>query len=277
MRLKCASRELDLSRPAVMGILNVTPDSFSDGGRFNTLDSALRHTAAMVAAGVDIVDVGGESTRPGSVRISVQDELDRVIPVVEGISSRFDVVISVDTSTPEVMTQAAAAGAGILNDVRGLRREGALEAVAASGLPVCVMHMQGEPEDMQDNPTYRTNVVDEVCQYLQDRISACEAAGIKRENIILDPGFGFGKTLDHNLSMMKHMEKFLELEQPLLVGVSRKSMIGKVLDRPVDERLYASLGLAAMAAMKGAHIIRVHDVPETRDVVDMLAAVMQAE
>ncbi|MGY0216920.1 dihydropteroate synthase [Endozoicomonadaceae bacterium StTr2] len=277
MRLKCASRELDLSRPAVMGILNVTPDSFSDGGRFNTLDSALRHTAAMVAAGVDIVDVGGESTRPGSVRISVQEELDRVIPVVEGISSRFDVVVSVDTSTPEVMTRAAAAGAGILNDVRGLRREGALEAVAATGLPVCVMHMQGEPEDMQDNPTYRTNVVDEVCQYLQDRISACEAAGIKRENIILDPGFGFGKTLDHNLSMMKHMEKFLGLEQPLLVGVSRKSMIGKVLDRPVDERLYASLGLAAMAAMKGAHIIRVHDVPETRDVVDMLAAVMQAE
>ena len=277
MRLKCANRELDLSRPAVMGILNVTPDSFSDGGRFNTLDSALRHTAAMVAAGVDIVDVGGESTRPGSVRISVQEEQDRVIPVVEGISSRFDVVVSVDTSTPEVMTQAAAAGAGILNDVRGLRREGALEAVAATELPVCVMHMQGEPEDMQDNPTYRTNVVDEVCQYLQQRIRACEAAGIKRENIILDPGFGFGKTLDHNLSIMKHMERFLELEQPLLVGVSRKSMIGKVLDRPVDERLYASLGLAAMAALKGAHIIRVHDVPETRDVVDMLAAVMQAE
>ncbi len=277
MRLKCADRELDLTRPCVMGVLNVTPDSFSDGGRFNTLDSALRHTAAMVAAGVDIVDVGGESTRPGSVRISAEEELDRVVPVVEGISQRFDVVISVDTSTPEVMRQSAAAGAGILNDVRGLRREGALKAVAETGLPVCVMHMQGEPEDMQDNPTYKTSVVDEICSYLLDRVEACKAAGIAHENIILDPGFGFGKTLEHNLSILKYLEKFLQLNFPLLVGVSRKSMIGKVLDRPVDERLYASLGLAAMAVTKGAHIIRVHDVPETRDVVDMLSAVMNAE
>ena len=277
MRLKCADRELDLTRPCVMGVLNVTPDSFSDGGRFNTLDSALRHAAAMVAAGVDIVDVGGESTRPGSVRISTEEELERVVPVIEGISQRFDVVISVDTSTPEVMRRSAAAGAGILNDVRGLRREGALEAVAETGLPVCVMHMQGEPENMQDNPTYKGDVIDEVCNYLLGRVNACEVAGIARKNIILDPGFGFGKTLEHNLSMLKHLERFLQLEFPLLVGVSRKSMIGKVLDRPVDERLYASLGLAAMAITKGAHIIRVHDVSETRDVVDMLSAVMNAE
>lgn len=274
-RLLCGSRELDLSRPHVMGILNVTPDSFSDGGYFNRLDRALAHVESMLAAGATLIDVGGESTRPGAEPVSVEDELGRVLPVVEAISSRFDVVISVDTSTPEVMTASAQAGAGLINDVRALERPGALQAAAATGLPVCLMHRQGEPGSMQDAPSY-ASVLDEVSAYLQARVAACEMAGISRARLLLDPGFGFGKSLEHNLQLFAGMGHLRPSGLPLLVGVSRKSMIGQVLDRPVDQRLSGSLALAALAIGAGARIIRAHDVAETIDAVRMASAVMQA-
>ena len=274
-RLLCGSRELDLSRPHVMGILNVTPDSFSDGGYFNRLDRALAHVESMLAAGATLIDVGGESTRPGAEPVSVEEELGRVLPVVEAISSRFDVVISVDTSTPEVMTASAQAGAGLINDVRALERPGALQAAAATGLPVCLMHRQGEPGSMQDAPSY-ASVLDEVSAYLQERVAACEMAGISRARLLLDPGFGFGKSLEHNLQLFAGMGHLRPSGLPLLVGVSRKSMIGQVLDRPVDQRLSGSLALAALAIGAGARIIRAHDVAETMDAVRMASAVMQA-
>ncbi|AJE14328.1 dihydropteroate synthase [Stutzerimonas balearica] len=274
-RLTFGSRVLDLARPQVMGILNVTPDSFSDGGRFTGRDAALRHAAQMVAAGATFIDVGGESTRPGARQVSPTEELERVAPVVEAIARDLDVVISVDTSTPAVMREVARLGAGLINDVRSLQRDGALDAAAATGLPVCLMHMLGEPADMQDDPRYE-NVTAEVRQFLAARMDACEAAGIARERIILDPGFGFAKTVEHNLSLFKNLQQLEALGRPLLVGVSRKSMIGKVLGREVDGRLYGSLALAALAVAKGASIIRVHDVAETVDVVRMIAAVENA-
>ncbi|MCZ4126507.1 dihydropteroate synthase [Stutzerimonas balearica] len=274
-RLTFGSRVLDLARPQVMGILNVTPDSFSDGGRFTGRDAALRHAAQMVAAGATFIDVGGESTRPGARQVSPTEELERVAPVVEAIARDLDVVISVDTSTPAVMREVARLGAGLINDVRSLQRDGALDAAAATGLPVCLMHMLGEPADMQDDPQYE-NVTAEVRQFLAARMDACEAAGIGRERIILDPGFGFAKTVEHNLSLFKKLQQLEALGRPLLVGVSRKSMIGKVLGREVDGRLYGSLALAALAVAKGASIIRVHDVAETVDVVRMIAAVENA-
>ncbi len=274
-RLPCGSRELDLSRAHVMGILNVTPDSFSDGGRFNSLDTALRHVEGMLQAGATLIDVGGESTRPGALAVSGEEELQRVVPVVEAIAARFDVVISVDTSTPAVMTQSAAVGAGMINDVRSLEREGALQAAAATGLPVCLMHRQGEPDNMQDAPTY-ASVLDEVNAYLTARVAACEAIGIARNRLLLDPGFGFGKSLAHNLQLFARMSELRPDDLPLLVGVSRKSMIGQVLDLPVDQRLYGSLALAALAVNAGACIIRAHDVAETVDVVRMVNAVAQA-
>ncbi len=274
-RLTFGSRVLDLARPQVMGILNVTPDSFSDGGRFTGRDAALRHAAQMVAAGAAFIDVGGESTRPGARQVSPTEELERVAPVVEAIAGDLDVVISVDTSTPAVMREVARLGAGLINDVRSLQRDGALDAAAATGLPVCLMHMLGEPADMQDDPRYE-NVTAEVRQFLAARMDACEAAGIDRERIILDPGFGFAKTVEHNLSLFKNLQQLEALGRPLLVGVSRKSMIGKVLGREVDGRLYGSLALAALAVAKGASIIRVHDVAETVDVVRMIAAVENA-
>tara|TARA_R110000796_G_scaffold16350_17_gene50966 strand:- start:667 stop:1455 length:789 start_codon:yes stop_codon:yes gene_type:complete len=258
-----------------MGILNVTPDSFSDGGYFNRLDRALAHVESMLAAGATLIDVGGESTRPGAEPVSVEEELGRVLPVVEAISSRFDVVISVDTSTPEVMTASAQAGAGLINDVRALERPGALQAAAATGLPVCLMHRQGEPGSMQDAPSY-ASVLDEVSAYLQARVAACEMAGISRARLLLDPGFGFGKSLEHNLQLFAGMGHLRPSGLPLLVGVSRKSMIGQVLDRPVDQRLSGSLALAALAIGAGARIIRAHDVAETMDAVRMASAVMQA-
>lgn len=259
-----------------MGILNITPDSFSDGGRFAQRDLALRHAEAMVAAGATLIDVGGESTRPGAAAVSANEELNRVAPVVEAISRELDVVISVDTSTPTVILETARLGAGLINDVRSLRREGALEAAAATGLPVCLMHMRGEPTDMQDDPRY-DDLIGEVTAFLGERMDACVAAGIPAERIILDPGYGFAKNLDHNLSLFKHMEALHVLGRPLLVGVSRKSMIGKVLDKPVDQRLYGALALAAMAMIQGARILRVHDVAETVDVVRMIAAVESAK
>lgn len=275
-RLPCGNRVLDLAHTHVMGILNVTPDSFSDGGRFAPLDAALRHAEAMVLAGATLIDVGGESTRPGAPVVSPQAELDRVAPVVERIARELDVIISVDTSAPMVMAEVSRLGAGLINDVRSLRREGALQAAAATGLPVCLMHMLGEPGDMQDNPRYE-DLVGEVSGFLADSMARCAAAGIGPERIVLDPGFGFAKTLQHNLSLFKHMEALHALGRPLLVGVSRKSMVGQTLNRPVAERLYGSLALAALAMTKGARILRVHDVAETVDVVRMIAAVDSAD
>ncbi|TWC40252.1 dihydropteroate synthase [Pseudomonas sp. SJZ079] len=275
-RLPCGSRFLDLSRPQVMGILNVTPDSFSDGGRYGQRDAALRHAEAMVKAGATLIDVGGESTRPGALLVSPTEELERVAPVVEAIAAELDVIISVDTSTPAVIRESARLGAGLINDVRSLRRDGALDAAADSGLPVCLMHMRGEPGTMQQNPEY-TDVLIEVRDFLAERIAVCAAAGIAAERIVLDPGFGFAKTLEHNLSLFKHLGSLLDLGRPLLVGVSRKSMIGHVLGHEVGERLVGSLALAALAVSKGAHILRVHDVAETVDVVRMIAAVEAAE
>ncbi|MBC3375989.1 dihydropteroate synthase [Pseudomonas sp. SWRI92] len=275
-RLPCGNRVLDLAHTHVMGILNVTPDSFSDGGRFSQLDAALRHAEAMVSAGATLIDVGGESTRPGARAVSPTEELERVAPIVERIHRELDVIISVDTSTPAVMREAARLGAGLINDVRSLRRDGALDAAAATGLPVCLMHMLGEPGTMQNDPHYG-DVTREVGEFLADRMSQCAGAGIPAERIILDPGFGFAKTLAHNLSLFKHMEALHALGRPLLVGVSRKSMIGNALGRPVGERLHGGLALAALAITKGARILRVHDVVETMDVVRMIAAVDSAE
>jgi len=275
-RLPCGNRVLDLAYPHVMGILNATPDSFSDGGRYTHLDAALRHAEAMVAAGATLIDVGGESTRPGARAVTPSEELERVAPVVEALNRELDVIISVDTSTPVVISETARLGAGLINDVRSLRREGALQAAAATGLPVSLMHMLGEPGDMQDNPQYE-NLLGEVTAFLRERMQQCAAAGIPDERIILDPGFGFAKSLDHNLSLFKHMPELHALGRPLLVGVSRKSMIGGAIGRPVGERLYGGLALAALALTKGAKILRVHDVAETVDVVRMIAAVEAAK
>ncbi|MEZ6806971.1 dihydropteroate synthase [Pseudomonas aeruginosa] len=275
-RLPCGSRVLDLARPHVMGILNVTPDSFSDGGRYDRLDDALRHAERMVREGATLIDVGGESTRPGARSVSPTEELERVAPVVERIARELDVVISVDTSTPAVMRETARLGAGLINDVRSLQRDGALDAAVDSGLAVCLMHMRGEPQTMQDAPAYQ-DVVAEVGAFLQERVNACVAAGIDRERLLLDPGFGFAKTLEHNLVLFRHLQALHGLGLPLLVGVSRKSMIGKVLGREVDERLYGSLALAALALAKGARIIRVHDVAATVDVMRMISAVEMAD
>lgn len=275
-RLPCGNRVLDLAHPQVMGILNVTPDSFSDGGRFRQRDEALRHAAAMVAAGASLIDVGGESTRPGALQVSADEELQRVAPVVEAIAAELEVIISVDTSCPQVMRESARLGAGLINDVRSLRREGALQAAAESGLPVCLMHMQGEPETMQKNPHY-DDLLAEVQAFFAERMAACAAAGIDAGRIILDPGFGFAKNLQHNLSLFKHMQVLHGFARPLLVGVSRKSMIGQALGREVDKRLAGGLALAALAVAKGACILRVHDVAETVDLVRMIAAVEAAQ
>ncbi|GLK60361.1 MULTISPECIES: dihydropteroate synthase [Azotobacter] len=275
-RLSCGNRVLDLSRPQVMGILNVTPDSFSDGGCFDRLDAALNHARAMVAAGAALIDVGGESTRPGAGTVSANEELDRVAPVVEAIAAELDVIVSVDTSTPVVMRETARLGAGLINDVRSLQREGALAAAAETGLPVCLMHMSGEPGTMQQDPRYE-DLLGEVRGFLLGRMQACAAAGIPVERLLLDPGFGFAKTLQHNLLLFRHMEILHELGRPLLVGVSRKSMIGQVLGRDIGRRLNGSLALAALAIAKGVRIVRVHDVAETVEVVRMIDAVETAE
>jgi len=259
-----------------MGILNITPDSFSDGGRFYDRQQALAQARAMVEEGAAIIDIGGESTRPGAAPVSEQQELDRVIPVLEAIASELDVVISVDTSTPAVMRQAEQSGAGLINDVRALQRPGALEYAASSALPVCLMHMQGQPDHMQNQPAY-SDVVAEVIGFLQARVAACEAAGIERQRLLLDPGFGFGKTLQHNLALLKHLQRCTAPGLPLLVGLSRKSMIGAILDKPVEQRLHGSVAAALLAAQQGAAIIRVHDVAATVDALDILQAVTATE
>ena len=275
MKMNFAGRELDMSRCHVMGILNVTPDSFSDGGQFDRPDAALARARQMVADGATFIDIGGESTRPGATPVSVQEELDRVCPVVEAAARELDVVISVDTSAPEVMAETAKLGAGLINDVRALQRDGAPEVVAQAGIPVCIMHIQGEQDTMQDRPEYR-NVRREVRAFLTERIRIAERAGIRPDNILLDPGFGFGKSLEHNLQLLASLEQMHILGHPLLVGVSRKSMLGHITGREVNERLPASLAAATIAAMKGASIIRVHDVRETVDAVRVAAAVKEA-
>jgi len=273
--LTCGARTLDLSAPVVMGILNVTPDSFSDGGRFTERDAALRQAERMLADGAAIIDVGGESTRPGAAPVSEQQELDRVVPVVEALTSELDALVSVDTSTAAVIRGAAAAGAGMINDVRALRRSGALGAAAASGLPVCLMHMQGEPGNMQDDPRYQ-DVTAEVVDFLRQRIAACGQVGIPRERLLVDPGFGFAKTVAHNLTLMHEMAALQELALPILIGISRKSLFGKLLGRDVNERLPASLAAAVMCVERGAMIVRAHDVKETVDVVRFAHAVRQS-
>jgi len=273
--VKLRATELELSSPQIMAVLNTTPDSFSDGGalyndeRQLDLSLVLTQVESFLQQGANIIDVGGESTRPGAKPVSVAEELERVIPVVEAVSKRFNVAISVDTSTPAVMTESAKVGASLINDVRALGRPGALESAAETGLPVCLMHMSGEPGSMQDNPQY-DDVVQEVCDFLLARVGQCVEVGIDTGKILLDPGFGFGKTLTHNLTLFRHLDQLVALGFPLMVGVSRKSMIGAILDKPVDQRIIGSVAMAMLAAQRGAQILRVHDVSATADALKIL-------
>ncbi|MEH8030507.1 dihydropteroate synthase [Gallibacterium anatis] len=268
-------RVLDLSQAQVMGILNVTPDSFSDSGKFFSLDKALYHAEEMLKQGASIIDVGGESTRSMAEEVTLQQELDRVIPVVEAIRQRFDCWISVDTSKAEVMKAAADAGMDLINDIRALTEENALQTAAELDLPVCLMHMQGQPKTMQANPEYQ-NVVEEVLAWLLQRAEICEQAGVRKENIILDIGFGYGKTLQHNYQLLNHLEQFVATGYPLLIGLSRKSMIGNLLQKDVNHRLVGSVAGALISVMKGAHIVRVHDVEATVDALKVWQATKAA-
>ncbi|EGU43584.1 dihydropteroate synthase [Vibrio ichthyoenteri ATCC 700023] len=274
MKITANNKTLDLSQPHVMAILNVTPDSFSDGGQYHAFDSALIQAEKMIAAGVSIIDIGGESTRPGAPDVMLEEELARVIPVIKAIRAKHDVWISIDTSKAEVMRQAIDAGVDIINDVRSLREPGALEVAAESGLPICLMHMQGQPRSMQTNPHY-DDLMQEVGDFLQERIEACEAVGIQRAQLILDPGFGFGKTLVHNYQMLARLEQFHQFNLPLLAGMSRKSMLFKLLDKAPAECVAASVSCATIAAMKGAQIIRVHDFEQTLDAIKVVTATLE--
>ena len=258
-----------------MGILNVTPDSFSDGGRFDNLNIALRQAATMVDGGAAIIDIGGESTRPGAKSVAAQEELDRIIPVIEAVRSVTDVPVSVDTSKAEVMREAVSAGAAMINDVCALRADGALEAAADLKVPVCLMHMQGEPRTMQQQPEY-DDVVADVARFLDERIAACVKAGIAEELIVVDPGFGFGKTHGHNVELLAHLRQLRVRSRPLLVGVSRKSTLGEITQRKVHERVPASIAAAVVAVMNGADIVRAHDVQATVDALKVVRAVMDA-
>ncbi|WP_440865743.1 dihydropteroate synthase [Symbiopectobacterium purcellii] len=273
MKLVAHDAILDLTHPQVMGILNVTPDSFSDGGKYTALDEAIRHAQEIVNAGATLIDIGGESTRPGAADVSVQEELDRVIPVVEALAARFDAWLSVDTSKPEVISAAAQAGAHLINDIRSLQEPGALEAAAATVLPICLMHMQGQPKTMQHNPHY-DDVVAEVNAYFQQQIVRCIEAGIEKERLLLDPGFGFGKNLSHNYRLLAHLPELHHFGLPLLVGMSRKSMVGQLLNVPPLQRVHGSVACAVIAAMQGAHIIRVHDVKATVDAMRVVEATL---
>ncbi|MEQ9873965.1 dihydropteroate synthase [Pectobacterium brasiliense] len=276
MQLVARDSTLDLSCPHIMGILNVTPDSFSDGGKHNKLDAALLHVQEMVNAGATLIDIGGESTRPGAAEVSTEEELDRVVPVVEVIAKRFDVWISVDTSKPEVMTASAQAGARLINDIRALQEPGALEAAAATGLPVCLMHMQGMPRTMQHKPHY-DDLMQDIGDFLQQQIERCVSANIPKSKLLLDPGFGFGKNLAHNYALLARLSELHRFELPLLVGMSRKSMIGQILNVPPAQRVHGSIACAVIAAMQGAQIIRVHDVKETADAMRIVEATLSAK
>ena len=276
MKLHARNSVLDLAYPQVMGILNVTPDSFSDGGKHNSLIHALTHANDMINAGATIIDVGGESTRPGAAEVSVEEELERVVPVVEALAQRFEVWISVDTSKPEVIRESARAGAHLINDIRSLQEPGALEAAAETGLPVCLMHMQGDPQSMQQSPHYQSVLAD-VDAFFMQHIARCEAAGIKKEQLILDPGFGFGKNLSHNYQLLAHLADLHHFGLPLLVGMSRKSMIGQLLNVGPSQRLTGSIACAVIAAMQGAHIVRVHDVKETVEAMRVVEATRSAK
>lgn len=269
--LDCAGRLVDLDQPRIMGILNVTPDSFFDGGHWLGRSQAIDHALDMQQSGADIIDIGGESTRPGAQAVPLQQELDRVIPVIEAVASRATVPVSIDTSKPEVMREAVAAGAGLINDVCALRQHGALEAAAALGVPVCLMHMLGNPRVMQHEPNYG-DVGKEVSDFLLEQVAQCLRAGIPKENILLDPGFGFGKTLMQNIELFKYLPKLAASGYPLLVGVSRKSMIGKLTGRDTAERATGSVAAAVFAVQMGAAIIRVHDVAATRDAFNVATA-----
>ncbi|SMY37398.1 Dihydropteroate synthase [Photobacterium malacitanum] len=268
MMLISKTKTLDLTTPQVMGIVNITPDSFSDGGKYNQLERALRHVESMLEAGTAIIDIGGESTRPGAADVSLEQELARVIPVIEAIRQRFDCWISIDTSKAQVMTAAVNAGADLINDVRALQEPGAIAAAAKANVPICLMHMQGQPRTMQADPNY-VDLITDVNHFFQQRIQACEQQGIRRQQLILDPGFGFGKTMAHNYQLLAQFEQFHQFGLPLLAGMSRKSMISKLLDKPAADCLAGSLACATVAAMKGAQIIRVHDAKQTNDVIQV--------
>jgi len=274
MQWRCRNRIIDLSRPVVMGVLNVTPDSFSDGGKYAAVDKALSHAARMVAEGATIIDVGGESSRPGSLPVEESLELARVVPVIEGIAAASSIAISIDTAKPAVMAAAVAAGACIINDIHALRAAEARSIATATQAGVCLMHMQGEPRTMQDSPHY-DDVVAEVIAFLLHQRQACVAAGVASDAIAIDPGIGFGKKLEHNLALLKELPRFAALDAPLLIGVSRKKMIGEILGKPMAERLDGGLGLAALAVIHGARIIRTHDVGPTVDAIRNVTAVLQ--
>jgi len=274
--LDCNGRALDIGRVAIMGVLNITPDSFSDGGFFMDVDKAVAHARRMVDEGADIIDIGGESTRPGAQPVTATEEIDRVVPVIDAIAREVRVPISIDTSKPQVMQAAVQAGAGLVNDVRALREPDALETAARLGTPVCLMHMKGEPRTMQSNPAY-ADVVQEVTGFLEARVSAAVQAGIPRNRILVDPGFGFGKSVDHNLELLRRLRELHRLGAPIVAGLSRKSMIGTLLGLPVGERVHASVALAVIAVQNGARLVRVHDVQATRDAVRMWEAVYQSE
>lgn len=267
-------RQLDFTQACVMGILNVTPDSFSDGGRFVSTEAALGQVRQMIADGAAIIDIGGESTRPGAESVSEAEELERVIPVIEAIRQESDIPISVDTSKAQLMHSAIQAGANMINDVYALRAEGALAAAAQLDVPVCLMHMQGEPRTMQQSPSY-SDLIGDIKGFFEERVKACLQAGVKREHIVLDPGFGFGKTPEHNLSLIKHVKEFTSMGLPILLGISRKSTIGYILNKDVDDRLYGSIALATVAVCNGASIIRAHDVAATVDAITICQALQQ--
>jgi dihydropteroate synthase len=263
-------------RPVIMGILNVTPDSFSDGGAYVCHEQALTRVEQMLKEGADIIDVGGESTRPGAADVALAEELQRTIGIIKAIKQRFGCLVSIDTNKAEVMQQAVEAGADIINDVCALTNPGTIEVAAKSGLPVCIMHMQGKPRSMQANPQYQ-DVVREVITYLKKRVESCVAAGIAESNIIVDPGFGFGKTLDHNFQLLAQLSEFKQLGLPILAGVSRKSMFGKLLGKSTDDLVAASITGAVLAAQQGAHIFRVHDVQETADALKVYSKVQMSK
>ena len=271
-QLRCADQTLDLATPLVMGVINVTPDSFSDGGQFFDTAAAIEQGLRLAGEGAAILDIGGESTRPGAADVAQEEELRRVLPVIERLRARTSAVISIDTSKPGVMRAAAAAGAGLINDVRALREPGALAAAAATDCAVCLMHMQGEPRTMQLAPSYR-DVVSEVKAFLAERVQGARAAGLSGERLVIDPGFGFGKTLEHNLQLLRRLRDLAVDGLPLLAGLSRKSIVGKLIGRPQGERVYGSIALAVIAAQNGASIIRAHDVAATADALRTLAAV----